>query len=353
MKKLLFFLPAIALGFVILFFSAFFPKKFELLSPISSKSTFELQKFKRPAITLSSVFNKLPADPKQPEKINPDEFILIVTGDIIPSRSVNWKMTKLNNFLFPFEKTAEIFKDEYLVFINLEAPIIPDCPITVEGMIFCGDPKFIKGLKFANVDIASIANNHFENYGNEGAESTINLLEKNDILVAGNKKIAIKQINNKKFGFLGFNFISGGAIAQEEEIESSILNLRSKVDFLIIMYHWSEEYTSLPDEFQKKIAHLSIDAGADLVVGNHPHWIQTLEIYNEKPIVYSHGNFIFDQMWSQETREGIIGKYIFDSIGVKDIFFYPVIIEDYSQPRFADINEVKKILKKMREDSEK
>ena len=58
-------------------------------------------------------------------------------------------------------------------------------------------------------------------------------------------------------------------------------------------------------------------------------------------------------MWSLETREGIIGKYVFDSVGVKEIFFYPVIIEDYSQPRFANIKEAKKILEKMKENSEK
>ena len=353
MKKIPFFLFFITLGIIVLFFLTFFPKKSKLLSPISSKITYYPQKPKRSPITLSSVYNKLPTDPKQPVKINPDEYILIVTGDIIPGRSVNWKMTKLNNFRYPFEKTVEILKSGDLVFINLEAPLILNCPLTVEGMNFCGNPKFIEGLKFASIDIVNIANNHFENYGVEGTESTINLLEKNNILVAGNEKKAIKQIKNKKFGFLGFNFISGGTIAQEKEIRSSILDLKSKVDFLIVMYHWGEEYTYLPNESQKKLAYLTIDAGADIVVGNHPHWIGAMEIYNEKPIVYSHGNFIFDQMWSLETREGIIGKYVFDSVGVKEIFFYPVIIEDYSQPRFANIIEAKKILDKMKENSEK
>ena len=58
-----------------------------------------------------------------------------------------------------------------------------------------------------------------------------------------------------------------------------------------------------------EIAHLGIDSGADLIIGNHPHWVQAVEVYKGKYITYAHGNYIFDQMWSYETRVGVIGKY--------------------------------------------
>ena len=83
-------------------------------------------------------------------------------------------------------------------------------------------------------------------------------------------------------------------------------------------YHWGAEYVSVPtvgagiaEDDPVEIGHLAVDAGADFVIGNHPHWVQGVELYKGKYIAYAHGNFIFDQMWSYETRVGVVGKYTF------------------------------------------
>jgi poly-gamma-glutamate synthesis protein (capsule biosynthesis protein) len=92
------------------------------------------------------------------------------------------------------------------------------------------------------------------------------------------------------------------------------------------------------------IAHLAIDSGADLIIGNHPHWVQATEIYKRKPglgeaaasdegwISYAHGNYIFDQMWSYETRVGVIGKYTFYDDQLIGVEFTPTLIDNYTQP---------------------
>lgn len=103
------------------------------------------------------------------------------------------------------------------------------------------------------------------------------------------------------------------------------------------------EYTDQPTQRQKELAHLAIDTGADLVIGNHPHWIQPVEIYKNKLIVYAHGNFVFDQMWSAKTREGIIGRYTFYGDRLIDAEFLPVQINDFGQPRFLT-GETKSVL---------
>jgi len=303
-------------------------------------------------LTIDFVFERLPLKnpPYQPKN---NEISLIVTGDIILARSVNFISSKKNDFTSPFKKISYLFNKKDIVFINLESPLIDNCPLTNEGMTFCGNKSFIDGLKLINASIINIANNHFENYGQDGINQTISLLEDNNIFVIGNEKHLIKSINNKKFAFLGFNFILGGQISKEEDIGNLIKKIRPKVDFLIIMFHWGDEYTSFPNDNQKKIAYFSIDLGADLVVGNHPHWIQTLEFHKDKPIIYSHGNFVFDQMWSEKTRQGIIGHYIFDEEGVKDIYFYPIIIENYHQPRLASEQESKVIFEEMWKNSKK
>lgn len=285
------------------------------------------------------------------QPVQPTEYTIIATGDVIPARSVNAKMVRLNNFNFPFEKTANFLKSGDTVFINLESPLIPGCQLTDEGMKFCGDPRDVQGLVYGGVTVANIANNHIGNYGLDGINKTINLLQENKIVVTGNGQPAIILIKDKKFGFLGYNSIGskelGIAWADIPQIKSDIQNLKKQVDFVIIAFHWGVEYTAVPNNQQKDLAHAAIDAGADLIIGNHPHWVQSTEQYKGKYITYAHGNFIFDQMWSEETREGVIGKYTFNNEGSVKVQFFPVIIDDYSQPRFATALESAKILSRL------
>ncbi len=283
----------------------------------------------------------------------PDEFSIIVTGDVIPARSVNSVMERKKDFLYPWGKTADFLRFSDVLFINLETPLLPVCSITDEGMKFCGSARVIEGLKYSGIKVANLANNHAGNYGEVGLQKTRELLEKNGIQIVGMEKPALIQIRDKKFGFLGYNDIEkqegiGMSLASESNIASDVSKLKKETDFIIVTFHWGIEYTGSPSGRQRELAHVAIDSGADLVVGNHPHWVQGVEIYKNKFITYAHGNFIFDQMWSQETREGVVGKYIFDKFGLKDVSFYPVIIENYSQPRFAKVNEAEKILKRMK-----
>jgi poly-gamma-glutamate synthesis protein (capsule biosynthesis protein) len=88
----------------------------------------------------------------------------------------------------------------------------------------------------------------------------------------------------------------------------------------------------LPNSEQVEFAHAAIDAGADMVIGHHPHVTQTVEKYKEKFIFYSLGNFIFDQMWSLETRRGLMFKARFDCRGLEEIELVPTLIENYAKP---------------------
>src|SRR6185437_11714659 len=103
---------------------------------------------------------------------------------------------------------------------------------------------------------------------------------------------------------------------------------------------------------QSELAHLAIDSGADLVIGNHPQWIEPAELYKGKLITYAHGNFVFDQMWSEKTEEGIVGKYTFYDKRLIDVEYLPIKIEDYGQPYFLQGTDKQKILDQMKQDSE-
>jgi hypothetical protein len=306
-------------------------------------------------INLDEIFNYHDPDLETAEGGRADDVKLIVTGDVIPARSVNNVMTVKNDFTYPFLKTANFLRSGDIVFINLESPFIKDCVVTIEGMKFCGDERAVEGLKFANVKIVNLANNHLGNYGLPGIENTVRLLKNNGIAVTGTGEPAILTVKKRKFGFLGYNDVGesgpGIASADAEIIAGDVRNLKDQVDFGIVIFHWGIEYTSSPSARQILLAHTAIDSGADLVIGNHPHWVQGVEKYKGRIIAYAHGNFVFDQMWSQETREGVLGEYDFSGNGLISVKYFPVIIDNYAQPRFATIPEAEKILGRMKNSS--
>ena len=158
-----------------------------------------------------------------------------------------------------------------------------------------------------------------------------------------------------KFAFLGYNDIGynqdGISWPDEEKIRLDIIEAKKIADVIIVTYHWGVEYRSQPDERQRYLGHFTIDSGADLVIGNHPHWIQPIEIYKGKLITYAHGNFVFDQEWSLKTKQGVVGKYIFYDSQLIDVEFMPLQIENYGQPNFLTGNEKQEILDEMKMES--
>lgn len=284
--------------------------------------------------------------------------ILTATGDVIPARSVNYGVVRRNNPLWPYEKVAPILKTKKtdITLINLETPLLKNCPTTVEGMIFCGTAKNIEGLKAINVTVANLANNHAGNHGNAGVEETKNLLHENGILTTGITNPAYQDVRGIRFAFLGYNDITkpqpGIANASEAAIKKEIALAQRTADIVVVTFHWGVEYQAQPDEDQKRLGRLAIDSGADLVIGNHPHWIQPIEFYKGRLITYAHGNFIFDQMWSQKTREGVIGRYIFYDKKLIDVVYMPLQINDYGQAIFTEDKQANAILNDMKKQSQ-
>lgn len=281
---------------------------------------------------------------------------VIATGDIIPARSVNFQTTVRKDFTWPYFKTSEVLKNADITFVNLETPLIDRCPVTQEGMIFCGDTRNAEGLVYAGVDVVNLANNHAGNDGTGGIEATIKTLSDNNISTTGVDGFIIKDTRGIKFAFLGYNDISkpqpGISNMDEEKMKKEITAAKKLADIIVVTIHWGTEYKNQPDVQQKYLGHLAIDDGADLVIGNHPHWVQPVEIYKGKLITYAHGNFIFDQEWSLKTKLGVVGKYTFLDSQLIDVEFLPIKIEDYGQPHFLTGKEKEDVLNNMKLQSE-
>ena len=295
-----------------------------------------------PVLSLQSLFHPayiVPADPTQVRT-------LLVTGDVIPARGVNYYATARHDFLWPFRPTADYTKNADITNINLEAPLFAGCRVDPgPSFTFCGDARFVNGLTLMGADVVNLANNHLSNYGAEGITLTDQLLHQHGMQTSGLGPVAVIDVRGIKFGFIGFNGV--GRAIDKTALKQGIARARQLADIVVVQFHWGKEYERLPKadpgvptpDDPVVIAHNTIDWGADIVIGNHPHWYQGVEVYHGKLITYAHGNFVFDQMWSEETREGVIGTYTFYGTQLIAASWKAYRIYDYGQPVFMNARD--------------
>lgn len=276
-------------------------------------------------------------------RINEPQIItLILTGDVMLGRTVMKKGMEVNDLRYPFRGVSEKLKAADIVFINLENPIIENCPYHDTGLKLCARPEMVEGLVFSGVDIVSLANNHSLDYGKQGLLETVNILDGEGILSAGLGEVVVIEKRGFKFGFLGFNFTVNEPTDFELELIEDAAN---RVDVLVVGVHWGEEYTNSPKDYQKRWAKDIVERGADVVVGHHPHWVQDVEYIDRsadgfggtgKPVFYSLGNFVFDQMWSEETRRGMAVELTFKAGELISQSLYGTYMKNWAQPEFVD-----------------
>jgi len=267
----------------------------------------------------------IPAEPKEES----DAFSLVVVGDIGLGREINWQINQKNDPEFPFLLVKSELEAADISTANLEGPLLKDCPLSRAGFKFCGQARNGQGLKFAGIDLVSLANNHATNFGPDGFSETIEILKNYNIDYFANEKTAYQKINNLTVAFLGYDDIVRRL--EINDLSSAIKTAKQKADIVVVSFHWGEEYQPTQNERQTTLARLAIDAGADIIVGHHPHVVQPLEYYQDKPIFYSLGNFLFDQLWSEETRKGLIAKIFFRGTKIEKIETISTRINDQYQ----------------------
>jgi poly-gamma-glutamate synthesis protein (capsule biosynthesis protein) len=294
------------------------------------------------------------------------EVSLIAVGDNMLSRDVARKINA-HGVDYPYDKTRDYLTNADITFGNLETPITPGPSVPVSSLTFHSDPKVVPGLSRAGFDIFSLANNHTPNYGQGGLLDTFKYLTEAGIKYVGAGKNAeeaeapvFMETRGIKFAFLAYNDTdvvpdsygatstrAGTNFMSTTKVQKAVQEAKKEADIVIVSMHSGIEYTATPDSSQKNFAHAAIDAGADIVIGHHPHVAQTLEKYNGKFIIYSLGNFVFDQMWSTQTQQGMTAKVFFTNSGVNRIEFHPVRIHDYAQPRLLEGTEKDTVLSRL------
>lgn len=273
---------------------------------------------KKPAVKALKNFNR--------------EVEVVLTGDVMLGRSVLTKSERMKDWAYPFRKVADRLQEADIVFVNLESPFVDNCPRTNTGMKFCTSPELVEGLRFASIGVVNLANNHTSNYGQKGITNTKKVLTKANIDYVGDGNLAVKSMKGTKFGFLGFNFTTHTLTDSDRKL---ITDSDRLVDVLIIGVHWGGEYERTANSEQRIAAKKIVEVGADVVVGHHPHWVQDVEYINGKPVYYSLGNFVFDQMWSEQTKKGLVMKLAFKDGKLIREEKLPIYISSLGQPEFA------------------
>jgi poly-gamma-glutamate capsule biosynthesis protein CapA/YwtB (metallophosphatase superfamily) len=238
-------------------------------------------------------------------------YTILFGGDVMLARGVGRAI--LYESFDPFVNVQAVLRDADLAVVNLEC-VVSDkgYPTYSKPYTFEANPTTLNTLKNAGIDVVSLANNHVGDYGGVAFEDMLERLKAAGLgyFGAGMNSTEAYQarlvsLNGITIALLAFSNIetpyfaasdsqSGLAWLEESRVTLAIQQARQQADVVIVMPHWGMEYTEQLHPEQERLARVMIDAGADLIVGSHPHYVQAVTEYNGKYIFYSLGNFVFD-----------------------------------------------------------
>jgi poly-gamma-glutamate synthesis protein (capsule biosynthesis protein) len=239
------------------------------------------------------------------------EARIIFVGDMFFDRQIRKIMYEKGND-HPFSCISDFLKSADLVVGNLEGPITENASKSLfsvvgshDNFIFTFPTVTAKLLADNNVKVVSIGNNHIGNFGKEGIKSTKQFLDDAGVGyfggLSGDEEILREHIGGYDISFVAYNEFGGQSADKVSEIIKEEKGNERKV---VVFAHWGEEYIDPPQRV-KNAAKKFADAGADIIVGAHPHVILEDEIISGVPVYYSLGNFIFDQYWNEEVSTGL------------------------------------------------
>jgi poly-gamma-glutamate synthesis protein (capsule biosynthesis protein) len=275
---------------------------------------------------------------------NKENVSLLFLGDTMLGRYVATRSQRAKDTAYTFRQMVNgennFFANYDAVIANLEGPVTAKIAAPDKGEVdFAFDPAVAPMLKEVGITAVSQANNHTLDQGRGGADESRKLLTEAGIKVFGDQvrdnaesSLAIIEANGQKVALLGFNITDNPL--NYVDAEATLKSAYEQARYVVVYMHWGAEYQSKPNITQIELAHWFIDQGVDAVIGGHPHWMQSVEVYNNRPIIYSLGNFIFDQDWSRETNYGLVVGLSINPEGT-EVHLFPIQTIE-SQPQVLE-----------------
>lgn len=257
-----------------------------------------------------------------------------------------------------FERVKAVTRASDLFVVNLECPFTDKGTKLQKNFNFRARPELVAGLEAGGVDVVSLANNHLMDYGPEGLFDTLTVLDTAKIArfgagrsLADARAPALVEVQGVKLAFLGYFFLGDRNIEPKEVIASEstpgvaghfsdtaelkkmltadVRAAKKKADHVIPLFHWGREGKGTPEPYQVELAHAAIDAGASAVIGSHPHVLQGIELYKDRPVVYSLGNFVFGGNWNPTDKRTALVHLLVTKAAIEGVEVTPARSDDY------------------------
>jgi poly-gamma-glutamate capsule biosynthesis protein CapA/YwtB (metallophosphatase superfamily) len=277
----------------------------------------------------------------------PRPLTVAASGDVLGDRGVGLFIDKQGAAPL-FANVRSLFEEASVAFVNLEGPISDKgSAASWKEYTFRDRPALAEGLVSGGIDVVSLANNHANDYGSQALLDTFARLNEAGVHYAGTGENAAAAAAPSLLitpagmvAVLAFTDIIPGGFAagtdspgvnattpDRKAMIAAVTKAAKQAKFVIVSFHWGEEYKGQPNATQRELAHAVIDAGADLVLGHHPHVLQGFELYKDRLIAYSLGDFVWDH-YSQETGETVILKVAIPGRGGPTFELVPIYLDE-------------------------
>jgi len=274
--------------------------------------------------------------PSEAPKLLPTHATVLVAGDMMFDRSVRVAMDS-NGGDFIFSCIKDTLQSADLVVANLEGPITNNASVSVgsivdtpENYTFTFAPDTASLLHRHNIKLVNLGNNHILNFGIVGEDATKDYLGAAGVEYFGDTKdrvVAYKEVGGVKLAFINYNEFAPEGWRESASTTLAQIKEARVQGFLPVVYtHWGDEYKTTAPERLQILARQFVDAGAEMVVGSHPHVVEQSEMYKGKYIYYSLGNFIFDQYFLPEVQRGLLLAITFREQGVVSVTEIPTVL---------------------------
>jgi poly-gamma-glutamate synthesis protein (capsule biosynthesis protein) len=295
---------------------------------------------------------------------------------IVPARCVQAAIDARGNPDYPYEEVQKVISQADLAIGTLNATISDYPPRTgcISTYVLVGGAENADALQRAGFDAMSVATNHIKNCGltNCGDRAffdTLANLRRVDIQPVGAGKNhseamqpVVIDLNGVRFGIVSLGQIErkafagetipGIAVLDKANLQAAIAAARRVSDVVIAMPHWGPEDVPMPNPSQRELARVAVEAGADLVVGNHTHVVQAIQEISGVPVFYGLGNFVFDQDVDREHMQGVILLVTFEGEHLVEYELIPTHVDPDGRVHLADVAEAAEILQRIEEVSQ-
>jgi poly-gamma-glutamate capsule biosynthesis protein CapA/YwtB (metallophosphatase superfamily) len=273
------------------------------------------------------------------------ELTVAVVGDIMLGGTAAPELARYG-YDYPFERIGKLLRDADLAFGNLEGPLTIRGEAQRKQYVFRSPPDLVApALARAGFDIVSLANNHSMDYSVEGLRDTMQALQSAGIRhvgagenLAAARQPALLERGGGRVAVLAYSLTfpedfwaedhrPGTAFGHEDQVRADVASARSKADIVLVSFHWGQEGSTELRDYQRKLGHAAIEAGAAAVIGHHPHVLQGVERYRGGVILYSLGNFVFGS-YSRDATRSVVAVLSFRDGRVREVAFHPINVKN-------------------------